>query len=169
MNTLQLCVFCLINVAGQMCFSTAAGKNDDFSVPVNATNLPRNQNSDYFLTTIGTRDFKTQEANVTDPIAPSTASNYESEDSNFVSSKVLHNRSQDENNLSGVTKPRPPDGSARPNGTRPQDGQQIRRKSPFSGTEKQREILDDIEYFMDYYYNPAVVIVGLIGKIYTNV
>ena len=169
MNTVQLYVLCLVNVARQMCFSSAAGENDDFSVSVNATNLPRNRNSDYFLTTIGIRDFKLQEVNVTYPTATSTTSNYESEDSNFVSSKVLYNRRQDENNLSGVTKPRPPDGSARPNGTRPQDGQQIRRKSPFSGTEKQREILDDIECFMDYYYNPAVVIVGLIGKIYTNV
>ena len=169
MNTVQLYVLCLVNVARQMCFSSAAGENDDFSVSVNATNVPRNRNSRYFLTTIGIRDFKLQEVNVTYPTATSTASNYESEESNFVSSKLLHNRRQDENNLSGVTKPRPPDGSARPNGTRPQDGQQIRRKSTFSGTEKQREILDDIECFMDYYYNPAVVIIGLIGKIYTNV
>ena len=169
MNTVQLYLLCLVNVARQMCFSSAAGEDDDFSVSVNATNVPRNRNSDYFLTTIGTRDFKTQEANVTDPIAPFTESNYESEGSNFVSSEVLHIRRQGENNTSRVIKPRPPGGSAITNVTQSRDGQQIRRKSPFSGTEKQREILDDIECFMDYYYNPAVVIVGLIGKIYTNV
>ena len=169
MNTLQLCVLCLINVAGQMCFATVPSENRDFSVPVNATDVSSDRNSDYFVTTIDTKDFKTQEANATDPSATSTASNYESEDSNFVSSEVLHIRRQDGNNSSRVIKPRPPDGSAIPNVTQSRDGQQIRRKSPFSGTEKQREILDDIECFMDYYYNPAVVIVGLIGKIYTNV
>ena len=169
MNTLQLRVLCLINVAGQMCFSTAPSENRDYSVPLNATDASSHGNSDYFLTTIGTRDFKTQEANVTDPIAPSTASNYESEDSHFVSSEVLHIRTQDGNNTSRVIKPRPPGGSAIPNVTQSRDGQQIRRKSPFSGTEKQREILDNIECFMDYYYNPVAVIVGLMGKIHTNV
>ena len=146
-----------------MCFSTAPSENDCFSVPLNATDVSSDLNSDYLVTTIVTRDFKTQEANVTDM---STASNYESKDSNFFSSKLLNNRRQDGNNSSEVTKP-PGGRSATPNLTQPRDGQQIRRKSPFSGTEKQREILDNIECFMDYYYNPTVVIVGLMGKTYT--
>ena len=50
----------------------------------------------------------------------------------------------------------PPGGRARP---RPVGG-----PPPFTGTQKQREILDDIEYFMKKFYNPIVVVIGLLGK-----
>ena len=66
------------------------------------------------------------------------------------------------------------DGSARPNRTHPLDKSARHKGTPaksgkrnkvqFTGTENQRKILDNTKYFMDYYYNPIVVIVGLLGK-----
>ena len=50
----------------------------------------------------------------------------------------------------------PPGGRAPP---RPAGG-----PPPFTGTQKEREILDDIEYFMKKFYNPIVVIIGLLGE-----
>ena len=67
--------------------------------------------------------------------------------------------------LSGSTRPnrtQPLDKSARSKGTPAQSDK--RKKVQFTGTENQRKILDNTKYFMDYYFNPIVVIVGLLGK-----
>ena len=67
--------------------------------------------------------------------------------------------------LSGSTRPNrtePLDKSARSKGTPAQSD--IRKKVQFTGTENQRKILDNTKYFMDYYVNQIVVIVGLLGK-----
>ena len=67
--------------------------------------------------------------------------------------------------LDGSARPnrtQPLDKSARPKGTPAKSGK--RNKVQFTGTENQRTILDNTKYFMDYYYNPIVVIVGLLGK-----